>query len=147
MRITIVSAGNLQSFMKLIASLVSFHQESVVARCHTTQGVRQWLAEQFGVVISGPLLAEWPWPANSPDLPGCDYWLWGHILQEIRRVKPESLEELRDIVDTFVDSLDPEEVRKATADIYPRARLCIDNGEGHFEAELKKYKRRSDVEE
>ena len=117
------------------------------ARCHTTQGVRQWLAEQFGVVISGPLLAEWPWPANSPDLTGCDYWLWGHILQEIRRVKPESLEELKDIVDTFVDSLDPEEVRKATADIYPRTRLCIDNGGGHFEAELKKYKRRSDVEE
>ena len=23
------------------------------ARCHTTEGVRQWLAEQFGVVISG----------------------------------------------------------------------------------------------
>ena len=62
-------------------------------------------------------------------------------------MKPESLEELKDIVDTFVDSLDPEEVRKATSDIYPRARLCIDNGGGHFEAELKKYKRRSDVEE
>ena len=54
---------------------------------------------------------------------------------------------MKHIVDTFVDSLDPEEVRKATADIYPRARLCIDNGGGHFEAELKKYKRRSDVEE
>ena len=72
------------------------------ARCHTTQGVRQWLAEQFGVVISGPLLAEWPWPANSPDLTGCDYWLWGHLLQEIRRMKPESLKELKDIVDTHL---------------------------------------------
>ena len=36
--------------------------------CGAVRGRNQW-----------PLLAEWPWPANSPDLTGCDYWLWAGV--------------------------------------------------------------------
>ena len=38
----------------------------------------------------------------------------------------------------FVESLDEEEVRR---DVRPRAELCIKMDGGHFESELKKYKR------
>ena len=60
---------------------------------------------------------------------------------EIRRVKPSTLEELKEVVTDFCDSLDEEEVRRAVRDVRPRAELCLKMGGGHFESQLKKYKR------
>ena len=94
----------------------------------------------FGTrVISGN--TEIPWPARSPDKAPCDYYLWGNCEAEIRRVKPSTLEELKEVVTDFCDSLDEEEVRRAVRDVRPRAELCLKMGGGHFESQLKKYKR------
>ena len=59
-----------------------------------------------------------------------DYWLWSICEAEVRRVKPETLDELKDIVSTYVDSLEPGEVRKAVANIRKRAEVCIKMGCG-----------------
>ena len=55
--------------------------------------------------------------------------------------KPSTLEELKTVVTDFCDSLDEEEVRRAVRDVRPRAELCLKMGGGHFESQLKKYKR------
>ena len=81
---------------------------------------------------------EIPWSASSPDLTCPDYWLWGVCLQEIRRVKPATLEELKEIVDDFCESLDPEEIRRAVANVRKRAAACNECGGGHFEHLLKR---------
>ena len=60
---------------------------------------------------------------------------------EIRRVKPKTQEELKEVVSNFVASLDKEDVRRAVRDVRFRAELCIKMGCGHFESKLKKYKR------
>ena len=110
------------------------------ARSHTAEKVRDWLTATFGAkVISGKM--EIPWPASSPDLACPDYWLWGVCLQEIRRVKPATLEELKEIVDDFCESLDPEEIRRAVANVRKRAAACIECGGGHFEHLLKKARK------
>ena len=67
-----------------------------------------------------------------------DYWLWSVCLQEIRRVKPASLEELKEVVNNFCESLDPDEVRKAVRHIRRRAQACFEAEGGHFEHKLKK---------
>ena len=61
--------------------------------------------------------------------------------QEIRRVKPHDLGELQEVVRDFVESLDEDVVRMAVRDVRPRAEMCIKMGGGHFESQLKKYKR------
>ena len=107
------------------------------ARCHTTNLVLDWLQTKFGErVISGR--TQHPWPAKSPDLAPNDYWLWSIILQEIRKVKPASLEELKLVVNNFCESLDPDEVRRAVRHIRRRAEACIQAEGGHFEHKLKK---------
>ena len=58
-----------------------------------------------------------------------------------KNVKPSTLEELKTVVTDFCDSLDEEEVRRAVRDVRPRAELCLKMGGGHFESQLKKYKR------
>ena len=62
-------------------------------------------------------------------------------MDEVRRVKPSTLEELKEVVSDFVACLDEEEVRRAVRDVRPRAELCIRNGGGHFKSQLKKYRR------
>ena len=110
------------------------------ARCHTSNLSLEWIREKFGTrVISGNTAI--PWPARSPDKSPLDYFLWGNSEAEIRRVKPRDLEELKEVVNDFVDNLDEDLVRRAVRDVRPRAELCLKMGGGHFESQLKKYKR------
>ena len=112
------------------------------ARAHTSNLSLEWIREKFGTrVISGNTAI--PWPAHSPDKSPLDYFLWGNAEAEIRRVKPEDLVELKEVVNDFVDNLDEDEVIRACRDVRPRAELCIKMGGGHFESQLKKYKRRA----
>ena len=56
---------------------------------------------------------------RPPVMTGCE--------AEIRRVKPKTLEELKEVVSEFVASLDEEEMRRYVRDVRPRAR-CAPNG-------------------
>ena len=53
-------------------------------------------------------------------------------------MKPASLEELKEVVNDFCESLDPDEVRKAVRHIRRRAQACFEADGGHFEHNLKK---------
>ena len=53
-------------------------------------------------------------------------------------MKPASLEELKEVVNDFCESLDPDEVRKAVRQIRRRAQACFEADGGHFEHNLKK---------
>ena len=83
----------------------------------------------------GPLIisdnTEISWPAWRPDKAPCDFYLWGICEAEIRRVKPKTLEDLMEVVNKFVASLDETEVRRdvrAVRSVRPRAELCIKIG-------------------
>ena len=45
-------------------------------------------------------------PAPSPDKAPCDFCLWGICEAEIRTIKPKTLEDLMEVVNEFVASLD-----------------------------------------
>lgn len=62
-----------------------FQQDGCPA--HNTMAVRTILSEQFGdKVISnnGPVA----WPARSPDITPLDFYLWGHIKNEVYELDP-----------------------------------------------------------
>ena len=77
-------------------------------------------------IISGN--TEILWLARSPDKALCDFCLWGICEAEIRRVKPKALEDLMEVLNKFVASLDEAEVRIAVRAVRPRAQLCIKMG-------------------
>ena len=53
----------------------------------------------------------------------------------------KNLDELKKVVNDYVASLDEDEVRRAVRDVRPRTELCLKMGSGHFESQLKNYKR------
>ena len=58
-----------------------------------------------------------------------------------RKVKPKTLEELQEVVSDFVASINDAEVRRAMRDVRPRAELCVKMDGGHFDSQIKIYKR------
>ena len=77
------------------------------------------------------------WNVNQSDIN------WDKSFKVIRRSKPKTLEDLMEVVNTFVASLDEAEVRRAVRAVRLRAEICIKMGGSHFESKLEKYKRGS----
>ena len=98
---------------------------------------RAWLQEKFeGRVISR--LTPIPWPAKSPDLSCLDFWFWGVAMAELQRNPPKTIDELKETVESFVESLDEDEVLKVTKHIRKRVLACQAVGGSNFEGNLEK---------
>ena len=54
---------------------------------HTSNIVQEWLASKFGQKF----LAKGTWPARSPDLNPCDYFLWGYLKDRVYKPMPKTL--------------------------------------------------------
>ena len=77
-------------------------------------------------IISGN--TEIPWPARSPDKAPCDFCLRGICEAEIKRVELKTLEDLIEVVNSCVPSLDKAEIRRAVRGVRPRSELCVKMG-------------------
>ena len=53
----------------------------------------QWTAAQDVFIISRG--GDIPWPACSPDLSVCDYFLWGYLTPTVYLMKPCDIDELK----------------------------------------------------
>ena len=79
------------------------------------------------------------WPAGSPDLTPCDFFLWGYIKSKIFTSPPRSLPFLRQRkVDEFNNHKQNNRlmVRKEMRDMMRRAALCIDRNGQHVEGKI-----------
>ena len=84
----------------------------VVDVCSTRGVFSTFQCEFVDQVISGK--TDRPWPAHSPDLAPNNFWLQGLCLQEILRVKPRTMEGIKELVTNFCGSLDREDVIAAS---------------------------------
>ena len=75
------------------------------------------------------------WPARSPDLTPCDFFLWGHLKNRVFSTPPHDIAELRERITYEVNILlnDPAMVRRAVEDMRRRCRLCLQREGGHVE--------------
>ena len=107
------------------------------ATSHTAEDVIEFLMDKFrGRLISrrSPI----DWPAYSPDMNPLDYHFWAYAMMHVRRVKPQTIDELKEVVEDVARTIPEEMVRKTVANIRKRCRACIMADGDHFEAFLKK---------
>lgn len=104
------------------------------APAHTARIVRRRLTEVFGerVIGLGHTIA---WPARSPDLTPCDFFLWGYMKQKVFKTPPENLDDLRGRIEREFENLrrHPEIVRNAIRAMQAKATKCIDKNGHHVE--------------
>lgn len=68
-----------------------------------------------------------PWPARSPDLTPLDFFLWGHLTQQIYRYpheRPANLDELRAKIFDVTNSVTPEVLLNVRREFYDRLGYC-----------------------
>ena len=107
------------------------------APAHGTLNVRQRLRRVFGNKIVA-LNHEVEWPARSPDLTPCDFFLWGYLKQKVFSMPPPDLISLRRRITFEIDILrdNNDMIRRSVAGMRRRAVTCIERNGQHVEGVL-----------
>ena len=93
---------------------------------------RDFLRRHFGErVIS--LRFETEWPSHSPDLNGCDFWLWGYLKANVYHPQPRTLQELKERIRTAIRSIPMEMLEAVMCNFEARSNMCLGNNGEHFE--------------
>ncbi|KAJ8950562.1 hypothetical protein NQ318_015695 [Aromia moschata] len=95
---------------------------------HFARQVRDFLNVEYPnrwIGRNGPI----HWPARSPDLTPCDFYLWGHMKQLVYSEPVNSIEELTARIRVAAETIreDPTVFGRVRASLERRARDCIDN--------------------
>lgn len=103
---------------------------------HFYRGVRQWLDTNFPlkwIGRGGPI----PWPARSPDLTPCDFYIWGHMKELVYKTPVTSVEDLRERILAAADHIkNTLSTRVTVTEMRRRLRACIRNNGRQFEQDL-----------
>ena len=107
------------------------------ALAHRFNPVRDILNDMFGHRIIG-MSHNTDWPARSPDLIHCDFFLWGHFKSNVFTTPPESLQILRQRVCDEFDNLrqNPGMIRRAMRAMQRRVYLCTEKEGRHVKVEI-----------
>jgi len=115
---------------ELNAGLVWFQQDGATA--HTARKSMAVLREMFpGRLIS--LRGDISWPARSPDLTPCDYFLWGYLKAEVFKHRPRTLQALKDAIRLEVGRIPHDMLDRVMRNIRIRLKQFIDNNGHHLQ--------------
>lgn len=121
-----------------LVHLRDFYFQQDGAPPHYAAAVREYLGAEHGdrwIARGGPV----PWPARSPDLTPCDFFLWGEIKRRVYVEEAQSLDALKlQIIRAFDEvKRDTVVLNKLKDNVQKRARLCLERNGLHFEQLLK----------
>ena len=74
-----------------------------------------------------------PWPAHSPDLNPCDFFLWGHVKNQVFANSPETVEDLKREIQRRLEEVTPEMCQHTMENFVKRVRGCAAQQGRHFE--------------
>jgi hypothetical protein len=62
-------------------------------------------------VFEGRLISSGLWPARSPDLNPCDFYLWGNLKNKVYSNNPRTLVELKQSIRETISSVEVSELK------------------------------------
>lgn len=108
---------------------VWFQQDGATA--HTARISLGVLKQMFpGRLVS--LRGDIGWPARSPDLSMCDFFLWGYLKDKVFRHRPHIIEDLKQKITEEVEAIPVETCRKSYESFRDRLQQCIDADGRHL---------------
>lgn len=94
--------------------------------------VREWLNAHFPGRWMGRR-GPYEWPARSPDLTPCDFFLWGWLKDQVYETKPKTLEELEERIQEVMSSIPQEFLVKSVDAIPGRLEKLVAKSGAHIE--------------
>ena len=104
------------------------------APVHNAAAVTAWLNHVFRrrwIGSHGPI----PWPPRSPDLSPLDFYVWGHLKQEVYRERIDTREQLQQRIHNAAHRITQNRntLRNVYDSLLRRCNACIRVGGAHFE--------------
>jgi hypothetical protein len=99
---------------------------------HFANSVRAWLdkkSPRCWLGRHGP----YEWPARSPDLTPCDFFLWGWAKNKMHHTKPHTLEELEARILDVITNVPHNFLQKTADSILGRLRKLVDITNAYIE--------------
>lgn len=107
-----------------------FQQDGATA--HTSRVSMNFLRQAFpGRLIS--LRGDVNWPARSPDLAPCDYFLWGYLKSVVYNNRPRTLEALQNNIRTEIANIPRDMLERVERNFRIRLNQCINNEGRHLQ--------------
>ena len=98
---------------------------------HTAKKSMNLLKEIFGDrVIS--LRGKVVWPARSPDLSPCDFFLWGFLKAKVYEHRPTTIPALKQAIADEIKRIPQEVITKVMNSFRSRLERCVRCGGGHL---------------
>jgi hypothetical protein len=72
------------------------------------------------------------WPARSPDLNTCDFFLWGYLESKVYEKKPRTTEDLKQNIREEVAAIVPTMLQRVMQNFQKRLRERVDNNGRHL---------------
>jgi len=106
-----------------------FQQDGATA--HTARVSMTKLRQMFPTHLVS-LRGDLRWPARSPDLSICDFFLWGYLKEKVFKHRPHTLEELKDRIREEIGAIPVEMCQNAVENFRNRLHQCIAAGGHHL---------------
>jgi hypothetical protein len=68
------------------------------------------------------------WPARSPDLNACDFFLWGYVKSKVYEKNPRATKDLKQNIRDEVAAISPTMLERVMQNFQKRLRGCVDKG-------------------
>jgi hypothetical protein len=102
------------------------------APAHYEEDVRQWLNATFPgrwIRRGGPIA----WPPRSPHLTQMDFFLWGHLKEQVYAVSPRTIEDLVEGLQAAMTTVNAKMLRRVRENAMRRTAVCLGMDGGRFE--------------
>lgn len=116
---------------KRIVSKIRFQQDG--APPHWSRKVRQFLDRAFPHGWIGRGSNAVSWPARSPDLSPCDFFLWGVIKEKVYKAKPRTIEDLKEEIRVAFSQIDSRTTHLVLENYIKRLEKCVAVEGAHIE--------------
>jgi hypothetical protein len=88
--------------------------------------------EELRQVFGDRIISCGLWPARSPDLNPCNFYLWGNLKQKVYETNPHTIEEPKENIRNEVSAISPGELRVITNLVW-RCQECARADGDHFQ--------------
>ncbi|XP_014467255.1 PREDICTED: uncharacterized protein LOC106740582 [Dinoponera quadriceps] len=106
-----------------------FQQDGATA--HTARISMAKLRQMFPTRLVS-LRGDLGWPARSPDLSICDFFLWGYLKEKVFKHRPHTLQELKRRIIEEVNAIPIQMCQNAARSFQNRLHQCIATGGRHL---------------
>jgi hypothetical protein len=115
--------------LRVHTRLVWFQQDGATA--HTAQNSMTVVRGMFlQHVISS--FGDIEWPARSPDLSACEFFLWGYLKEKVYAHRPHTIRELKDCIREEIQGIPVNMLRKVMVNVRQCAEMCLTANGAHL---------------